>query len=64
MRETINNEQAVIISGVSIKAADREQPAEMKRQTDEYEGYKIFETFDPNGPTFKDCIIRVFTVTG
>ena len=64
MREPIKNEQAADVRGVSIKTSEREQPAEKKRLTNEYEGYRIYETFDPNGPTFKDCIIRVFTVAG
>jgi hypothetical protein len=50
--------------------ADRKQterkPADNKRQisgdpyTYMFEGYEIHETFDPNGPTFPDCIVRVF----
>ena len=43
--------------------AEREPPVNMRHQANEYfyEGYRIHETFDPDGPSFSDCIVRLFT---
>ena len=63
MRESINNERAADIRDVIIKTAKPGRPADTKRQANDYlyEGYKIHETFDPDGPSFSECIVRVFS---
>ena len=40
-----------------------EQPSNTRLQANDYyyEGYRIHETFDPVGPSFSDCIVRLFT---
>jgi hypothetical protein len=64
MREPIMKERAAECRDVSINinTTKLEHPADKKRLTDgyDYESYRIHETFDPDGPTFKDCIVRVF----
>ena len=64
MREPIINERAANSRDITIKttAPERRQHADKKRHTNDYdfEGYKVRETFDPDGPSFSDCIVRVF----
>jgi len=42
---------------------EQEQLANTRHQANDYyyEGYRIHETFDPDGPSFSDCIVRLFT---
>jgi hypothetical protein len=66
MREPIKNERVTDDRDGDIKAIapEREHPADNQRHTNDYfyEEILIHETFDPNGPTFKDCIVRVVMV--
>ena len=66
MRELIINERTADMRDVDINPnnLDRERSADEQRHTNDYtyEGVEIHETFDPNGPTFADCVVRVFSV--
>ena len=65
MREPIINERVADNRDIPIKPTtpERERSVDAKRYANSYvyEGYKVRETFDPNGPSLSDCIVRVFT---
>ncbi|GHV15087.1 hypothetical protein FACS1894219_11750 [Clostridia bacterium] len=65
MRETNNN--FTDSRNVTTDTAQTERGhTDKKRRIDNdpnnymFEDYEIHETFDPNGPPFADCIVRVF----
>jgi hypothetical protein len=65
MREPINTERLADSHGVSSDTSRPDNAGKRRQPCGEpnnymFEGYEIHETFDPNGPTFPDCIVRVF----
>jgi hypothetical protein len=66
MREPIKNERVTDDRDADIKAIapEHEHPADNQQHTNDYfyEEILIHETFNPNGPTFADCIVRIAAV--
>ena len=66
MREPIKNERVTDDRDADIKATapERKLLTDNQRHTNDYfyDDILIHETFNPNGPTFADCIVRVVTV--
>ena len=68
MREKIIDNRPADLRGVDTdtNASEREYRAEYNRQSNGnqsdslYDGFTIHETFDPKGPEFVDCVVRIF----
>ena len=47
---------------IKSTALEHERPENLEKHSNSYvyEGYTVCETFDPNGPSFSDCIVRMF----
>jgi hypothetical protein len=66
MREPINecvtDDRDAVMKSIfpESQAVDKRRQIGSDPNTYMFEGHKIHERFNPDGPTFADCIVRVF----